>query len=70
MSIFNRFKKISAFLVGLIGLRDVFVFGGLAMLGYGLYQVKPWIAFAICGCLLMILGLFEGVGIRQHGNSE
>jgi len=37
--------------------RDVFVLGGLGMLGYGLYLFTPWTAFAVCGALLMLLGL-------------
>ena len=37
--------------------RDVFVLGGLGMLGYGLYLFIPWVAFAVCGALLMLLGL-------------
>ena len=41
-------------------LRDVFVFGGLAMMGYGLYLFKPWVAFTVTGAILCWLGL--GVG--------
>ncbi len=41
-----------------IGIRDIFVFGGLGMLGYGLYLFTPWIAFVVCGSLLMEIGLF------------
>jgi len=40
------------------GIRDIFVFGGMGMLGYGLYLFTPWIAFVICGSLLMAIGLF------------
>jgi hypothetical protein len=37
-------------------IRDVFLFGGLGMLGYGLYLYQPWIAFSTSGALLMIIG--------------
>lgn len=37
-------------------IRDVFVFGGLGMLGYGLYRYRPWVAFAVCGLFLMAIG--------------
>lgn len=38
-------------------IRDIFVFGGLGMLGYGLYlQWGEWLALVTCGPLLMILG--------------
>jgi len=39
-------------------IRDVFVFGGLSMLGYGLYlQYGKWLSFSVCGAILMLLGL-------------
>jgi len=38
-------------------IRDVFCFGGVGMLGYGLYLLKGlgW-AFVVCGSLLMAIG--------------
>lgn len=38
-------------------IRDFFVFGGLGMLGYGLWLLRPWLGFAVSGLLLFILGL-------------
>jgi len=49
------FKKIQSFLP------DVFLFGGLCLLGYGLFLFSPWVSFAICGVLLMAIGLFMGL---------
>jgi len=44
--------------------RDVFFFGGLSMLGYGLYLYSPSVSFSVCGGILLIVGLagylFEG----------
>ncbi|MFA7218774.1 MAG: hypothetical protein WC057_09295 [Dehalococcoidales bacterium] len=38
-------------------IRDIFVFGGLGMLGYGLYlRWGEWLACMVCGVLLMIIG--------------
>lgn len=37
-------------------IRDVFVFGGLAMLGYGLWLLRPWLGFAVSGFILMLIG--------------
>ena len=37
-------------------IRDTFFIGGLAMLGYGLYLWIPWVAFAVVGALLMVVG--------------
>lgn len=38
--------------------RDVFIFGGLAMLGYGLNMISPAVAFSVCGGILLSFGLF------------
>ena len=40
-----------------LDVRDILVFGGLAMLGYGLFLFKPWLGFAVPGFLMLILGL-------------
>jgi len=38
-------------------IRDLFLFGGLSMLGYGLYlHWGEWLALIVCGVLLMIIG--------------
>jgi hypothetical protein len=42
--------------------RDLFVFGGLAMMGYGLWLYLPWVAFAVCGTAITAIGLFLGRG--------
>jgi hypothetical protein len=45
-----------------IDLRDCFVFGGLGLLGYGLYLFRPWVSFTICGTILLAIGIFIGRG--------
>jgi hypothetical protein len=37
--------------------RDFLVFGGLFCLGYGLYQLRPWLGLASFGAVSMLLGL-------------
>ena len=38
-------------------IRDVFLFGGLSLLGYGLYlRFGQWLAFIVCGMIFMALG--------------
>jgi len=38
-------------------MRDILLFGGIAMLGYGLYlRWGQWLAFMVCGVLLMAVG--------------
>ena len=62
----NRLNSIKAG----FDIRDIFVFGGLAMLGYGLYLLRPWLAFTIVGiiCMALGLGLFSWMKV-SHGNS-
>jgi hypothetical protein len=38
-------------------LRDICVFGGLALMSYGLWMLRPWLGVAVPGFILMILGL-------------
>ena len=53
----NFIKSLSKGLWNAFDIRDVFVFGGVAMLGYGLYlRWGEWLAFMVCGILLMIIG--------------
>jgi hypothetical protein len=39
-----------------LDIRVFFFFGGLGMLGFGLHLLQPWIAFTVCGILLMLIG--------------
>ncbi len=41
-------------------IRDLFVFGGLGLMGYGLWMLYPWLGFAVTGAVLMSIGLFVG----------
>jgi hypothetical protein len=59
----TKLKQIVAKAASLVGsikngldVRDVLVFGGLSMLGYGLYLLRPWLGFAVAGALLMGIG--------------
>lgn len=55
MKILDIFKKLIR-PMRLIGVRDVLYFGGLAMLGYGLWLLRPWIGCSVAGLLLMTTG--------------
>ncbi len=33
---------------------DILYFGGLALLGKGLFMWRPWLSFTICGLILMV----------------
>ena len=39
-----------------VDIRDILFLGGLLVLGYGLYLKEPWIAFSVCGAVLMVSG--------------
>jgi hypothetical protein len=43
-------------LANLLDMRDALTFGGLALLGYGLYQVHPPTAYIVMGGLVFWLG--------------
>ena len=45
--------------------RDVLVFGGLSLLGYGLHLHSPALSFSVCGGVLTVIGL---VGYFQGGS--
>lgn len=56
----ETFLKAGKSLAGAFGVRDVFVFGGLGLMGYGLHLYEPWVAFAVCGACLAAFGIFGG----------
>ncbi|MFA5378633.1 MAG: hypothetical protein WC455_22960 [Dehalococcoidia bacterium] len=38
-------------------IRDLLVYGGLLSIGYGLYQLFPWLGWTVFGLISMLLGL-------------
>jgi len=61
VSILQKLKLSTSSLIrialGAFDIRDFFVFGGLSMLGYGLYLVYSLaLALIICGSIVLILG--------------
>lgn len=50
-------QKLRKGLSELIDIRDVFLLGGWAMLGTGLYLWQDtWLSLIVCGPLLMVIG--------------
>lgn len=49
-------RKLLSTLVGIVELRDVCTFGGLGLVGYGLYAVYPPLAFIVVGAALFWIG--------------
>ena len=60
MSFYDKIKKTFRSTASAIGIRDLFVFSGLGLMGYGLHLFEPWVAFAVCGACLTAFGLFGG----------
>jgi hypothetical protein len=63
MSIINVRKLSFSWVTALwkaVDIRDFFIFGGLGMLGYGLWMFIPWLGFAVPGAILLCFGLFVG----------
>ena len=57
MSRASEYLRTAGLTIGkLVDLRDGFVFGGIAMMGYGLWLYRPWIAFAVCGAVIFRIG--------------
>ncbi len=54
--IIGGFTSLVGAVVSALDVRDFLFFGGLAMMGYGLYLFHPWVAFTVCGALLMLVG--------------
>lgn len=55
--IVNFIKSLFKGLWGFFEFRDILVYGGLYLFGYGLWLLRPWLGFAVSGLLLFLLGL-------------
>lgn len=56
----NRLASLASAVKSGFDVRDVFVFGGLLLMGYGLWLLAPWAGFAVPGAILLCIGLFVG----------
>ncbi|MGH6836815.1 MAG: hypothetical protein ACREC9_15035 [Methylocella sp.] len=54
-------KRVLTFMGDAIDARDLMLYAGLGLLGYGLYQIFPPAAFAIAGAILVYVAIF---GVR------
>lgn len=55
-SLKNFLKSLFVGAWGAFDIRDFFIFGGLALMGYGLWLFRPWVGFSVSGLVLMALG--------------
>jgi len=56
MSIKQLLLKISVF--SSISFRDFLLIAGLSLTGYGLHLLANWLAFTVCGVIIMVAGYF------------
>jgi len=56
MGIKQFLLKISSF--SSITFRDFLLIIGLSMLGYGLHLLANWLAFTVCGVIIIVAGYF------------
>lgn len=50
-------KRVRDSVSGVADLRDAHAYGGLAMVGYGIYTYTPGAAFIVCGTVLFWIGI-------------
>lgn len=50
--------------------RDALVFVGLGVLGHGLHQIQPALAFIVLGAFLVYLGAFHGATWPRRPDRE
>ena len=48
-----------------LDVRDLLVYGGLLSIGYGLYQLFPWLGWTAFGIVSMLLGLGWILRVRK-----
>jgi len=51
---------LKAFFKDLIDVTDIHIYGGIALIGWGLWQVDQRLSFTIMGVILLYLGVFAG----------
>jgi hypothetical protein len=51
-------RSLLSWLKSALDIRDFLLFGGLVLLGYGLWLYAPWLGFAVPGAILTAFGIF------------
>jgi len=51
---------LKAFFRTLIDVRDIHIYGGIALIGWGLWQFDQRLSFTVVGVILLYLGAFSG----------
>jgi hypothetical protein len=57
ISLVGNLATVLTFAFGRFDIKDIFVFGGLSMLWYGLNIYSPAAAYSVCGGILLSVGL-------------
>ena len=56
----NLLKSWAGAVKAALDVRDFLFFGGLTLLGYGLWLYAPWIGLSVSGFILMVSGYIMG----------
>lgn len=46
---------------------DLSIIFGFMSLAYGLYLFEPWVSYAVCGALMIIIGVLSGLNNDKKG---
>jgi len=46
---------------------DLSIILGFMSLAYGLYLYEPWVSYAICGAIIMVIGVLIGLNHVKKG---
>jgi hypothetical protein len=65
VSILNTLKSRIGTVWAAFDVRDLLVYGGLFSVGYGLYQLFPWLGWTAFGVVSMLLGLGWILRVRK-----
>ena len=57
---FSVFSRIKAIALTPIDISDLLYFIGLGLLSYGMYFIKPYLAFIVSGAILMLTAYMSG----------
>jgi len=56
----SKGDTLKAFFRTLIDVRDIHIYGGIALIGWGLWQFDQRLSFTVVGVILLYLGAFSG----------
>ncbi len=56
VSVFETLRSRISAAWAALDIRDFFIFGGLALMGAGFWEIAPWMSMIVIGALLFCMG--------------